>query len=647
MKKRYLIGILLLFLASSAVFAQEQLSLRDRGNLHFERYEYARAAAVFTTLASDDHARYTDLVRAGESYYFMRDFAQSAQWYARVVAHEDATAADILRYADVLKASGKYAEAKSQYQRYSSLPESGLEDVSIRIAGTDSALNWMSKPTAHLLQNETGVNTAGSEFSVSLIGQDLYYTGEPANHGDDYGWTGRPFLKLHRANSTNDRLGNATLAGKDLNGPDFHVGPVASPDGGETLYVTRTYVGKEMGKEREGIRSYRTHRIEIYVYTQQEGEWVATSFEHNDPSGFSVGHASFSPDGNTMYFVSDRPGGQGGADIWFSERQGNSWSTPQNAGPSINTAGDELFPQVDAEGVLYYSTDGLAGMGGLDIFRSEGQKSSWSKSINLGSPLNSPGDDFAYSVIDDNELHTQGFISSNRTGGKGEDDIYSFLLEKPQPIVVVIAGKVTHKGTGNLLPGAKVELKDANGQLISSVESDSRGAFVFPADTGRNYLLHASFGRMIPDSAASSTKNIIKSDTLWVDLVLEPELEVGKVFVLEDLYYDFDKHNIRPDAALVLDALVETMNEYPTLKIELSSHTDSRGSDAYNMALSDRRARAAVDYIISRGISRDRLVAKGYGETQLVNECSNGVDCTPEQHQANRRTEVRVLEIQH
>src|SRR5690554_601638 len=353
MKKRYLLGAFLLFLTSSAVFAQEQLSLRDRGNLHFERYEYARAAAVFSTLASADKARYADLVRAGESYFQMRDFAQAAQWYARAVAHEEVTAADILRYADALKASGQYAAAKSQYERYSKLSQSGLEDVTLRIAGADSALNWINHPTAHVLQNESAINTQGSEFSISLIGQDLYYTGEPVNHADDYGWTGRPFLKLHRTNRTDGVLGSATLVGNDLNAPDFHVGPAASPDGGKTLYVTRTYVGSDMGKEREGIRTYRTHRLEIYVYTQQQGEWVGSPFEHNDPSGFSVGHATFSPDGRTMYFVSDPPGGQGGVDILFSERQGNAWSTPQNAGPLINTAGDELFPQVDAEGVLY------------------------------------------------------------------------------------------------------------------------------------------------------------------------------------------------------------------------------------------------------------------------------------------------------
>lgn len=647
MNRRYFYYTLIAFLLPfSAAFSQEQLSLRDRGNLLFDRYEYARAAEIFSSLAGDGKGRLSDMERAAESYFLMRDFVNAEYWYSRVAGHTDHEATHVLRYGDVLKANGKYAEAKKQYEQYRAL--SGVtEDVSLRIAGCDSALVWMARPTAHRLHNESGVNTPGSEFSVSLIGDQLYYAGEARGSQGDYGWTGRPFLKLHEVGSGAQGLVSPVLAGVELNGADYHVGPVATPDGGRTLYVTRTYEGKDTGIDREGKRRYRTQRLELYIYGQQDGKWVGVPFEHNDPRGYSVGHATFSADGNLLYFVSDRPGGQGGTDIWYSERRGDSWGDPVNAGAAINTAGNELFPYFDQDGAFYYSTDGLAGMGGLDIFSTRGGRNVWSAPVNLGSPLNSPADDFSYVAIRDTELVREGFLSSNRAGGVGEDDIYSFVLNKPQPIVLVLVGKVTHKSTGAALGGAEVELRGQDGAVLGRVSSQLDGTFSFPIDTGLRYLVHGSLTKFSPDSSGVSSLGIVKSDTLWTELVLEPELYVGKTFVLEDLYYDFDKHNIRADAALVLDRLVATMNEYPSLKIELSSHTDSRGSDAYNMALSDRRAKSAVAYLISKGISADRMIAKGYGETMLVNECSNGVNCTEEQHQSNRRTEVKVLEIQH
>lgn len=649
MNRRYVFfSLVMVFLSFSVVFAQEQPSLRDRGNQFFNRYEYARAAEIFSRLVDEGSTRLSDIERAAESYYKMRDFSSAESWYSRVVMHSDHTAAHVLRYGDVLKAVGKYADARQQYERYSQLGGSASE-VTARIAGCDSALLWLANPTAHVLINERGINTTGSEFSLSQIGDVLYFAGEPDAHDPSYGWTGRPFVKLHTLSMPDDgnRLDAAVLADMHLNRADYHVGPVSTPDGGRTLYVTRTHMGEETGKQKEGRFNYSTQRLELYIYTLHDGEWLEEPFEHNDPSGYSTGHATFSPDGQIMYFVSDRPGGLGGTDIWYCEWLGDGWSAPMNAGSVINTAGDELFPVVDPSGQLYYSTDGLPGMGGLDVFTTEGAKSTWTKPVNLAYPLNSSADDFSFFMVEDNDLQTRGYLSSNRSGGVGADDIYAFVLDKPQPEVVelVLIGRVTHQTSGETLPGVNVTLRAADGSLQGSVQSDAMGRFTFTIDTGMCYQVYGTMNNHHPDSADICTTGVVKSDTLEVELVLEQVLEVGKVFVLEDLYYDFDRHEIRPDAALVLDELLQTLKDNPTLKIELSSHTDSRGSDAYNLALSQRRAKSAVDYLISKGISPDRLEARGYGETRLVNECANGVECTDEQHQANRRTEIRVLDI--
>src|SRR5690606_25568862 len=334
----------------------------------------------------------------------------------------------------------------------------------------------------------------------------------------------------------------------------------------------------------------------------------------------------------------------GGTDIWYSERQADgSWGEPVNAGPAINSAGDELFPNIGPESRLYYSSDGFAGMGGLDVFQAEGEKDQWATPVNMKYPVNSPGDDFAYITNYEGEEGIAGYLSSNRPGGQGSDDIYSFTFEKPK-IIIVLKGTTADKHTGERLAGTGVTLYDGNREIVAKRSSDGSGTFEFVLDPDKSYTVLGQKEKYHADSARVSTVGIKQSDTLEVALLLEPVFEVGKTFELENIYYDFDKHNIRPDAAAVLDELVRTLRDNPTLRIELSSHTDSRGSDAYNLALSQRRAQSAVDYLVSRGIARERMEAKGYGETRLVNDCGNGVPCSAEQHQANRRTEVTVLE---
>lgn len=388
--------------------------------------------------------------------------------------------------------------------------------------------------------------------------------------------------------------------------------------------------------------------MELYVYARlPDGTWSAEPFIHNNVAEYSIGHATLSPDGNILYYVSDMPGGQGGTDIWYSEKDSDgNWSVPMNAGSGINSKADECFPNIGPGGELYFSSDGFAGMGGLDVFRSSGTKATWDRPVNLRYPVNSSGDDFAYLTTYDGEEGMAGYLSSNRKGGKGGDDIYSFTFEKPK-IIIVLKGTTTDKSTGKRLSAAAITLYDGERQIMAKKYSDDSGTFEFILDKDRTYKVLGQKRGYHADSAKVSTIEITQSDTLEVALLLEPIFEVGKTFELENIYYDFDKHNIRADAAAILDELVRTLRDNPTLKIELSSHTDSRGSNVYNEALSQRRAQAAVDYIVGRGIARDRMVAKGYGETKLVNQCADGVPCSREEHQANRRTEVTILSYDH
>lgn len=640
---RYLVAALLLSIGFPGA-GQEQPSLRDRADLLYRKYEYAGAVALYQRLADTRNPRLGDLERLAEGYRLMNDYESSENWYARVVGHRDSRAEHLLGYADVLKAQGKYAAARAQLEAYASRT-GDRAGVSVQIAGCDSAEAWLSSPTAHVLRNERGVNTERSEFSAFPAGSKVYYAGEPAS-GAAYGWTGEAYLQVHVATAGTGGLGNGELLSGEANAGSYHAGPVAASADGRTLYVTRTYPGRSaLQRTREGRQRFRTHALELYVYRSDgEGGWSSEPFAHNDPASYSVGHAALSPDGGTLYFVSDMPGGYGGTDIWYSELAADgSWGLPVNAGPRINTAGDELFPSISPSGTLYYSSDGLAGMGGLDIFRSEGSGDSWSRPENLRHPVNSPGDDFAFVVSGYDESGKRGYLASNRRGGVGGDDIYSFGWERPR-IVLVLKGTASDRSTGDRLAGVSVSLYDGERELLARRPSDGSGHFEFTLSPGQRYTVLGQKEGYHADSARVATTGITASDTLEVALLLEPVFRKGQTFELENIYYDFDRHEIRPDAAAILDELVRTMRDNPTLRIELSSHTDSRGSHAYNEALSQRRAQSAVDYLVSRGIARERMVAQGYGERQLANRCSDGVPCSREEHQANRRTMVTVLD---
>lgn len=647
MNKRYsgmIIGALMLF--AGIVVAQEQPSLRDRADELYSRYEYANAVKLYAKLVDIRKPRLQDLERLADSYWKMNDYESAENWYARIVQQTDSSPENRLRYGEILKMNGKYAEAKKQLETYAT-QTGNAPFVATQIAGCDSALNWMAFPTRHRLQNEMAVNTINSEFSVFPAGDQVYYAGEPADKlsGNTYGWTGNAFLRVYTAPlSSQGTLGTPSFADTGINGDKYHVGPVVAGANGNTLYVTRTYTGKESERQKVARHTYRTQTLELYIYHKENGEWIAEPFAYNNVKEYSVGHAALSTDGNLLYFVSDMPGGQGGTDIWYSERQvDGKWGTPVNAGPEINSRGDELFPGVGPDGTLYYSSDGFPGMGGLDIFRSVGSKSQWSKPENLKYPVNSASDDFAYLVYGEDETGFRGFLASDRKGGRGGDDIYSFSFDKPK-IIIILKGTTSDKATGERLPAATVTLYDGEREIVAKQQSGVEGTFEFALDPNRDYTVLGQKEGYHADSAKVSTQGITQSDTLEVALLLEPIFRVGQTFELKNIYYDFDKYNIRSDAAVILDELVRTLRDNPTLKIELSSHTDSRGSHAYNETLSQRRAQSAVDYLVSRGIARDRMVAKGYGEARLVNRCADGVACSAAEHQANRRTEVTVLE---
>ncbi|TJZ49876.1 OmpA family protein [Sphingobacterium olei] len=649
MKRKYYkrglqaLTIMLLLFGTEIASAQEQLGRRSRAELLYDKMEYANATLAYEKLVDVKKPRTEDMERLADSYRRINEYELAENWYSRVVLQPDHKQESLLHYAEVLKKRGRYAEASKQYQTYQ---EKYGRDESIAryIQGADSAVVWMKNPTLHNLKNETTINTSLSEFSLVPTSGGVIYAGEPQGLLDNKsGMTGQSYLKVYAAN----REGNGELSYPNImegafNNALYHVGPVAVNADEDVLYVTRTYPGKEGENYRSDGLKWRKHNLELKIYRKNGNGWTEEDFAYNNVKDYSLGHASLSTDGKVLYYASDMPGGHGGVDIWYSELQGDgSWGAPKNAGPTINSAGDEVFPSVFGD-TLYFSSDGWVGMGGLDIYRSVGKRSTFSTPENLRYPLNSASDDFAYVVAANSEDLIYGYLSSNRTGGQGGDDIYSFVFNKPK-FIIQLEGITRNKETGDLLPATTVTLFQNGKEIAAKGVTDKDGRITFTLNKGEPYRLLAEKQGYHSDSTSIEGLFPRRDTMVRVVMNLQPVHKVGDKFVLENIYYDFDKHNIRRDAALILDQLVATMRDNPTLRIELSSHTDSRGSDSYNEKLSQRRAQSAVDYIVTRGIARDRMVAKGYGEKRLVNKCSNGVPCSVADHQANRRTEVEVL----
>jgi outer membrane protein OmpA-like peptidoglycan-associated protein len=385
----------------------------------------------------------------------------------------------------------------------------------------------------------------------------------------------------------------------------------------------------------------------------EEGEWSNIEPMPFNDDNYSVGHPALSPDERTLYFTSDMPGSVGGTDIFKVSINGDgSYGSPVNLGSSVNTVGKEMFPYVSKEGNLYFSSDSRAeGMGGLDVYMISLSNMDMSP-VHLSSPINSSMDDFAFIIDDDKSV---GYFSSNREGGYGDDDIYYFKQTSSPSVKCsqTISGEVRDKGTGALLPGSLVTLYKGT-ERIDAVVVGADARFAFP-DMDCNTSYRVTGAKDMYEGAEETVTTGKKAEVkLNVPLVLSSNAKaIAKEQAIDrcqyaldninNIYFDLDKYYIRPDAAIELEKVVKIMKRCPDIVIEARSHTDSRASHAYNETLSQNRAKATVDYIVSRGIDPSRISAKGYGETQLVNRCSDGVKCTEAEHQVNRRTEFVIV----
>ncbi len=633
-------------LASATCQAQYVLKEADE---QYKLFNYEKAIGLYEQAYQKKPSRGV-AERLADCYTRLRNFVQAESWCAIAANKEDSKPENVLAYAKALQQNSKYAEAKTTYRKYASLEKSlKVGQLETWLMSCDSAMHWMSNPKKINVESKHKLNSPTSDWGVGLyqdgitfasdrshaIGKDvvqerpfLKFDGYDLPDRAVYGWTGNAYLKLYVSNAKD------SISFFPLNASSYHIGPATFTGDGNEMYFTLTRISPKPVFEKGGLA---TANIGIYWSRKDaKGKWSdPEAFPYNNINAYSMGDPFVTSDGKRLYFVADRPEGLGGTDIYVCWRnEAGSWGSPVNL-KEVNTAGNERTPFFDEQGYLYFSSDGFVGMGGLDIFVARMVNGKSIEIGNLGYPLNSPQDDFAY--VKTSKL--QGYLSSNRLGGAGSDDIYGFI-EQEQQSGLRLVGRALDKVSGRPLANAIVTLSSAKTSPVK-VQTDSTGNFGFDLQKGNSYSLSGEKTDYMNDNAQISTQGIMESivqKDLWLG-----QVTINKAIKLENIYYDFDKSNIRVEAAIELDKLVKIMKENPTIWIELGSHTDSRGNDQYNLALSQRRADAAVKYIIDRGITLNRIFAKGYGASQLLNDCKKGANCTEAEHQLNRRTEFKIV----
>lgn len=621
---------------SGSAFSQKREI--QKANKEFDKFAYIDARKIYLKVVEDGYQSAEILKRLGDTYYFNSDYTNAAQWYDRLVKNypDEIEPKYYYRAAQSLKSLGKYDESDALLEDYIARGGNGLV-----IKSYEDDPNYLKSTvfkSRDFTLEKVGINTDNSDFGSAFYGDDkIVFASSSNTEGTKIAeWTDQPFLDLFVADkdTLTGQLSNAVPMGGDINTP-YHESSAAFSKDGNTVYFTRNnFLDGKKGKDKN-----KTIRLKLYKATKLgEYNWTNVVELPFNSDGYSVAHPALSPDGKRLYFSSDMPGTLGMSDLWYVDILGNDqYGTPVNLGPEINTEARESFPFISERNNLYFSSDGRSGYGGYDIFVTPLDKDGKpGKITNLGTPTNSAKDDFAFVIKEDKRL---GYVSSNRSGDRGsiDDDIY---LVK-EICSITIKGKVFDEETKDPLPGADVSLLDENNQLVSQTTAKHDGTYSFEGDCGTQYTVRGMKEGYNPYETIIETP--MYSGTIDVPLPLKrigpcPPNDLGCRLNLQPIYFDFDKSNIRPDAEVELAKILAAMREYPELIIHIESHTDSRGSDAYNMALSERRAQSTLNWLVSKGIDRNRLTAKGYGESRLVNNCSNGVPCTAEEHQLNRRS---------
>lgn len=627
------------FLTLSSVKAQNKSIARADKSFH--NFDYNKAINQYEKIVESGEQEPRVYQNLADAHYNIANYTEAAKWYAKLAESTNTLSMEHLyRYASSLRSIKDFDGSNTVIRKLQTLNKSENE-----------MKNYMKEIHEQFgsfeIQN-LDINSSASDFAPAFrIDGIVFSTGRDTSgiKKQVHGWNKKRFLNLYTATDPNDDGFNKVQQFSNVLNTKLHESSTAFTKDGNTVYFTRNKEkGKNFGRDSEGISRLNLFRAQFI-----NGKWSNVEKLPFNVEGKSVAHPALNQNEDKLYFASDIEGTTGQSDIFVVDIHADgSFSEPKNLGQNINTGARETFPFVSKDDILYFASDGHPGLGGLDIFAVDLKNIDSSKIVNLGEPLNSSTDDFSFIM---NSETKKGYFASNREGGIGDDDIYALTEMKPIDTQCFsdLAGVVKDKKSGEVIPNATVTLIDNTGKAITKSMSDTQGMFTLLAECNQeDYLIIASKADYQKDEKIVATeKENLEEVSLYLSLIDKGApigTDLAKYLKIEPIYFDFNKSYIRENAEEILEKIINYMNEYPDAKVEIRSHTDSRASKKYNTELSEKRAKATMAYLITKGINPNRIYGKGFGESQLTNNCADGVKCSKSEHQKNRRSEFILVE---
>ncbi|WP_281847729.1 OmpA family protein [Olleya namhaensis] len=647
MKKIITIYISLFFLSINVLSAQEKKAVKE-GNKEFENLAYIEARQSYLRASNKGNKSVELLKNLGDSYYFNADYTNAAKWYGELMQSSDSIPSEYMyRFALSLKSDKRYLASDNAMEKF--YQTKGEDYRANLFVNERNYLEEIEMQSGRFELINVDFNSELSDFAPAFYQGSLIYSSNREQRSATkrvHDWNEQPFLDLYKLNSTGVLKTSSSKFSSTVNSI-YHESTAVFTKDGLTMYFTRNnYTDKDYKEDEDG-----TNRLKLYRGTRIDTgntNWDVEELPFNSDE-YSVAHPALSPDEKTLYFASDMPGTKGLSDLYKVAIKDSVFGEIKNLGDKINTEGRETFPFISEDNKIYFASDGHVGLGGLDVFVSELNDDKIGDVFNLGRPINGPDDDFTFIINSDTAL---GYFASNREGGKGFDDIYSFKMYKPiiSRCEQAINGVVLNKENDQPIGNASVYLLDENNKVINEKTSRTDGSFDFTLDCSKGYSIRSTKETYSTAEKVFNTPNRTGSIERTLFMKKQDELpaplgtDIAPLLGINIIYFDLDKSFITKDAEVELRKVIDFMYVYPNVNIDVRSHTDSRNTDQYNIDLSDRRAKSTIEYLVTvGGISRARLTGQGYGETQLRNKCSDGVKCSESEHQLNRRSEFIIV----
>lgn len=619
-----------------------------KANQLFNEHEYQKAIHQYQILVDNGNSMPIVYQNLGDANYFNANYEEAAKWYEMLsnLSSDDFDVEHTYRYAQCLRSLKKYYASNLVMDRLSEMKKNDLRAKAyLRNKGYLKKIK--DRSGKYTIEN-ISINSAESDFAPSFRLDGLVFsTGRPTDGQPDvkHNWNKKRFLNLYVATISEEGFKNTMVFSDHIN-TKFHESSTAFTADGKTVYFTRNNVKRgKFSRDQDGVS-----RLKIYKASFMNGKWTNVQQLPFNSENYSVAHPALNKAEDRLYFSSDMPGSYGQSDIFYVDiKKDGSFGTPVNLGEKINTESKETFPFVTDKDILFFASNGHPGLGGLDIYATDLKDKEFGYVMNVGEPINSNADDFSLIF---NSQTKKGYFASNRSNGQGDDDIYALTELKPLELICrsTVSGIVKDKETGTIVADAQVSLINKSKKEIAETVSGHDGTFSLSSDCSEEEY-HLVANKADYDDGATTFKNDAENDVISIELFLSRDLKgapIGtdliKFLKMNPLRFEFNKYDLQVHAKEILDSIVAFLKKYPGAKVAVNSHTDSRGTDTYNLKLSKLRAKTTTEYMMAKGIDALRIIGKGFGESHLLNDCDDNTKCTDEKHEQNRRAEFILVE---